>query len=516
MDILSASFLHPWAALAGVGLGLLVMGFGLWAAVRPGLGVRVVGQRPGIQGIGAGLLLAGLGLGIAGPRWGLPEIPRLTVHVVLDASRSMRVQDCSGQSRWRAAERMLDKLWSRPVPGVRYSLDLLTGDTIPMQPPGEDLGLLRDALKAVQPGEIGSAGTSLGRGIPQIVATLERKEPAVILLVGDGEETWETPEDAQGRAVQFLNDAKLPLYAVALGGTMPQLVPPPAATPAHEGQAAQASESNPEPMPEPMLSAAKPELLRHIAEASGGKLLKPGDDLASLFQHLADGRAALPKSRSLQPAHPEWGAWLALAGLALWLFGAGKPLASWRPILGVLLFFGIPARAQSPLPLPQSVKAWIAQTALERGDLASAQHWRPEGRLPTHRLLAAQIDLKARDFQSALKTLTPLLGQGVPRPVPEWRAPALLLAARAQMALGQPDEAITLLERLLKEQPGQPDATHDLQSLLKDKQPPPPKPKTPPPPPPPPKPSQGARQDELEGMQQRMPHRPPPKGVKDL
>ncbi|MBV5336874.1 MAG: tetratricopeptide repeat protein, partial [Deltaproteobacteria bacterium] len=69
----------------------------------------------------------------------------------------------------------------------------------------------------------------------------------------------------------------------------------------------------------------------------------------------------------------------------------------------------------------------------------------------------------------------------MPRPVPDWRAPAPLLAARAHFALDQTAEAQALLERLLKEQPDREEAIHNLQALLKDQPPPPPK--TPPPPP---------------------------------
>ncbi len=185
------TFAYPKVLIPAGVLVLLALALGAWAQVRPGQGVRVVGQRPALQGLGMALVLAGLGLGLAEPHWGLPEVPRLTVHVVLDASRSMLVPDSGGQTRWAAASAVLERLWSQPDSDVQYSLDLLTGDTIPLMPPGQDGALLQDALKAIQPGEIGSPGTSLGRGIPQIASSVDKKAPAVILLVSDGEETWE-------------------------------------------------------------------------------------------------------------------------------------------------------------------------------------------------------------------------------------------------------------------------------------------------------------------------------------
>jgi hypothetical protein len=262
-----------------------------------------------------------------------------------------------------------------------------------------------------------------------------------------------------------------------------------------------------------LFSTAQPGFLRDLAQASGGRLLRPGEDPAALFQALAQGREPMPMARSLLPAHPEWGAWVALAGLALWLLAAGRPMRAWRPILGLALALGLARPARAGLPVPQSIQAWAAQHALERGDLAAAQRWRPRGDTPAHRLLAAQIDLRGGNLQATLDTLAPMTGQGTPRPMPPWRAPALLMAARALARLNRPGESQALLERLLLEQPGRPEASHDLQTLLPDPAPPPPAP----PKPPPPRPSNGAREDEEEGLRQRLPSRPHVSGgIKDL
>lgn len=486
-------FTHPWILLPAGVLALLALAAGLWAQVRPGLGVQVVGQRPWRLGLGSAFILAGLGVGLAEPRFGPPEFPRLTVQVVLDASRSMGARDLpDGKSRWEGAVAVLDRLWSEAPPGISFGVDLLTGDTIPLVPPGEDRTLLREALRAVEPGTFGSPGTSLGRGLPQVAAQVERTTPAVLLLLADGEETWEAKPEALARATAFLKEARLPLYAVSLGGAAP------AALPSADGEA-------------PIATSADPAFLKQLAEGAGGRLLEPHEDLAGLLQSHAKGHLPLPVSRSHQPARPEWGAWMALAGLGLWFWGAGKPLRAWRVGLGLALAIGVPAEAE--VPLPASARAWLAQRALDQNDLASAQRWSPRGGKPDHRLLAALIQLKAQNPEGALEALRPLTGQGVPRPVPAWRAPALLLAARAHRDQGRTPEAIALLERLLKEEPGRSEAVHNLQTLLKDAPPPP---KTPPPPPPP-RPSMGAQQDELEGRKQKLPQKQkPPAGVKDL
>jgi hypothetical protein len=274
------------------------------------------------------------------------------------------------------------------------------------------------------------------------------------------------------------------------------------------------------PTPEPATSAAHPEFLARLAQATGGQVFKDGEAAAAGLQALAAGKLPLPARRSLQPAHPEVGAWLSLAGLALWLGFAGKPLAKWRPIL--LLLTGLAAsnlsaQASGSPWAPADVKAWLAQRAIESGDLAGARRWRPNDAKPAHLLLAAQIELRTGRPKEALKALSPLVGQGAPRPIPAWRTPALMLAARAHWETGRPEEARALLERLLLEQPGQREAIHDLQTLVKDALPPPPPDPKKPPPPPPPRPSMGAQQDELEGLKQRLPKPPKtPGGVKDL
>ncbi len=497
-------FTHPVFLWPTAGLALLCLGAGLWAQSRAGLGVRVVGQRPWALGLGLALLLGGLGIGIAEPRWGVPEAPRLTVHIVLDASRSMLAVDANGTSRWIAALQTIDRVLAKPSPGLRFSVDLLTGDAVPLMPPGEDHTLLRDALRAVKPGEIGSPGTSFGRGVPQVLKNLPEKEPAILFVLSDGEESWLAEADALQRASSALKASGVPLYAIAFGQDSPISV-------------AGAAPDDPRQKPELLATTANPDFLRRLAEASGGRMLQVDEAPLELFQKLAEGKVALPVSHSLIPSHPEWGAWIAMAGLLLWLLAAGKPMVEWRPILLVLVVAGVSQSGQAAvpdLPLPQGVKAWLAQRALDEGDLITAQKWRPQGIRPNHRLLAAEIDLRSKQPTAALKVLAPLTGQGVPRPIPVWRVPALLMAARAQVALNEPDQAKLLLERLLLESPGRAEAVHDLQSLLPAPEPPPPpNPKSPPPP----RPSQGARQDELEGFQQRIPKKPtPPAGVKDI
>ena len=492
---------HPVYLLVSLGLALAALGSGLWSASRAATGVRVVGQHPGWQGLGLALVIAGLGLGLSGPRWGRPEVAQLTVQVVLDASKSMAVKDAGGRSRFDAAEAFLDRMWSSPTPGAAWGLDALTGDIVPLLPPGEDRTLLRETLLAVKPGDIGAPGSSFGRGLEQVSGEVDKGRPAIVLLLTDGEETWESESDAAMRAIAALKKAKLPLYAIQFGGESPQ--PVPGAT-AADGKDPNAKE---------LTSAARPAFLKQLCEGSGGRVLTTPEEVRALAEGLMQGTVALPASRSPKPAHPEAGAWVALLGFALWIIGAGKPMPAWRlALLLPFLFMAAPAKAQ-----PASVKAWLAQRALDNNDLAAARRWAPDDDRPNHRLLAAAIALRSNQPAMALQRLAPLMTAGVQRPVPPWRAPALLMAARAQKELGKVEDAKTLLTRLLLESPGQMDAAWDLQSLTPDPTPPPPPDPKNPPPPPPMRPSMGAQKDELEGRQIRMPKSPQnPKGVKDI
>ncbi|MBS1767964.1 MAG: VWA domain-containing protein [Acidobacteria bacterium] len=491
---------HPLYLLIALPLALAALGAGLWSASRAATGVKVVGQHPGWQGLGLALVIAGLGLGLSAPRWGKPEVARLTVQVVLDASKSMGVKDAGGRARFDAATSFLDRLWSEPTPGAAWGLEALTGDLVPLLPPGEDRTLLRETLLAVKPGDIGAPGSSFGRGLAQVAGEVDKGRPAIVLLLSDGEETWESESDASMRAIAALKKAKLPLYAVVLGGASPQPVP--------GAKAADGKEQT---------SSARPDFLKALCVATGGRLITTPEEMRTLARNLMQGTEAMPATRSPKPAHPEAGAWLALLGFAIWLFGAGRPMPGWR--LALLLPFLLitrPVKAQSRF-VPSTVKAWIAQRALDNDDLKTAKAWSPSDDAPDHRLLAAAIALRSHQPGDAAQTLAPLVAGGVPRPLPPWRAPALLMAARAQHDLGKTEDAKALLIRLLMEAPGQADAIHDLQALTQDPTPPPPPDPQKPPPPPPMRPSMGAQKDELEGRQIRMPKTPQaPKGVKDI
>jgi hypothetical protein len=443
-------------------------------------------------------MLMGLGIGLAEPKWGRPEVPRLTVHILLDASRSMLAADVNGKTRWEAAVSAVKDIVTGTVPSsaaVSCGVDLMTGDAIPLLPPGGDVLLICDALDAVEPGEIGSAGSGVGVSIEQLASRISPKGPAIVLLLSDGEESVEPVADSIERATAALRRADVPLYAIAFGGAQRQAI----LLDVSEGDA------------DALETTAHPEMLEALAASNRGALIS-AQEAASVIEALSEARLPMPISRTAAEARPEWGAWLALVGLAVWLCAAGRPVRKWRLVFGLaLLFQANPAQAAGP-PLPPSVRAWLAGRALVRGDLPAAKMWRPAGGEPGHRLLAACIDLRTGDPGSARLVLEPLVGQGASGaagPIPRWRVPALLLAARAEMGLGQPEKARALLECALLEFPGHREAAHNLQSIVQDmeggqSQSEPPQSA----------PRRNAAQDEITGFRNRLPKKT--KGAKDI
>jgi hypothetical protein len=281
MSLAQLQFSCPAFLWLGAALALLALALGVWSWTRPGVGVRATGQRPALLGLGASLILLGLGIGLAEPRWGGPDVPRLTVHILLDASRSMLAADVNGKTRWEAAASTVKDIVSSFAVGVDYGVDLMTGDALPLLPPGGDAMLICDALDAVEPGEIGSPGSGVGVSIEQLASRIPPRGPAIVLLLSDGEESVEPIADSTERATAALRRAGVPLYAISFGGTQGQAILPDAS----EGGA------------DALETTAHPETLEALAHSSRGALIS-ARDAASTIEALSEARLPMPVSRS--------------------------------------------------------------------------------------------------------------------------------------------------------------------------------------------------------------------------
>ena len=175
------------------------------------------------------LLLAALVLAavaVARPQWGAEEreLTRLGVDVAvaLDISRSMTADDLS-PSRAEAAAAGLTEMLAH-LRGDRVGLVTFAGEAFPRSPLTLDLEPLTQLIARSQnEAALVAQGTDLGGALTAALDLLDVDDPAdtqVIVLISDGEDVAEDFEEALLRA----NDLGIRVYTVAVGtpegGTM--------------------------------------------------------------------------------------------------------------------------------------------------------------------------------------------------------------------------------------------------------------------------------------------------------
>ena len=177
-----------------------------------------------------GLLLAALALAavaVARPQWGAEEreLTRLGVDVAvaLDISRSMTADDLS-PSRAEAAAAGLTEMLAH-LRGDRVGLVTFAGEAFQRSPLTLDLEPLTQLIARSQNEAVLVAqGTDLGRALTAALDLLDVDDPAdtqVIVLISDGEDVADDFEESLLRA----NDLGVRIYTVAVGtpegGSMP-------------------------------------------------------------------------------------------------------------------------------------------------------------------------------------------------------------------------------------------------------------------------------------------------------
>jgi Ca-activated chloride channel family protein len=190
---------------------------------------RVV-RRPGtrLRFVRLGLLLVGaLGtiLALARPQWGIvrEKVEREGVDVVLalDSSGSMATEDVA-PNRFFLARQALLSLVSR-LEGDRFGLLAFEGDAYPLVPLTLDADAVGLFLDSMEPGQVPSPGTSLGRGLAKGLEMFVDKERhnKVLVLVSDGEDLeGDIPE-----AVRRAKEAGIVVHTVGVGTERGEPVP---------------------------------------------------------------------------------------------------------------------------------------------------------------------------------------------------------------------------------------------------------------------------------------------------
>ena len=145
------------------------------------------------------LAMAAAIVGLARPQAGLRLISTTSVGpdvvIALDLSASMSARDAR-PDRLAAARREVSALLHH-LEGSAVGLVGFAGEARVLSPLTTDLEGLRDRIDAAGPGEIGAAGSDVGRGVALAGRLLTRpgQRPRAIVLLTDGEQLDGDPSD---------------------------------------------------------------------------------------------------------------------------------------------------------------------------------------------------------------------------------------------------------------------------------------------------------------------------------
>lgn len=282
------SFAHPellWLALA---LPALV-GLGVWAwSRRRRRAARALGSESLLERIGAGdlastpaarlvllvLAAAALGFAAAGPRWGLETVEEggraADVVLALDVSRSMLATDVSPDRMER--QRLLARRIVRELAGDRLGLVAFAGRAYALTPLTGDHGMISLYLDALDPDIVSQGGSTLSAAVRQAADLVRGPEDAgrgVVVLVSDGEALED--RDAVLREAERAARVGVTIHTVGVGTTSGAPVP---ARPGPDGISRDYTRG---PDGEVVISRLDEELMRAVADATGGRYVRLGE-----------------------------------------------------------------------------------------------------------------------------------------------------------------------------------------------------------------------------------------------
>jgi Ca-activated chloride channel family protein len=281
------SFDHPtllW--LAGVLPAIVAMGLLLWIRRRR-RAARVLGSAPLLERLGAGdlarfpvaraplLLLAAASLGVAaaGPRWGLESVEEQTsaadLVLALDVSKSMLARDIAPNRLER--ERVLARRVLRELAGDRIGLVAFAGRAYVLSPMTVDHGALQLYLDALDPEIVSQGGSSLAAAVRQATDLARGPQDAgrgAVLLVTDGEALEE--REAVLEAAERASRVGITVHTVGVGTEDGAPIPE-----TGEGERLESYKRGPDG--EVVISALDEDLLRQVAERTGGRYIRLGE-----------------------------------------------------------------------------------------------------------------------------------------------------------------------------------------------------------------------------------------------
>jgi Ca-activated chloride channel homolog len=309
------SFASPLVLLSLAALPLLAAAYA-WLRRRPGRygarfpGVPVLADavavtplwRRHIPAAVAALALVALALALARPHATVAvPVERASVVLVTDASRSMLATDVE-PSRMDAARAAAEAFLDGVPEELRVGAVAFSTTPRSSVAPSHDREGVRAHLASLR----ADGGTATGDGLAEALRMLEsqgdRRPPAAVVLLSDGETT--TGRDPVEVARQA-RAAKVPIYTVALGTSR-------ATIPGSNGGL----------LPVP----PDPETMAEIAEASGGESfdVEDADQLDAVYERLGSQIGTRPEEREITAGFAAGGMALLLAAAALSLRAGGR------------------------------------------------------------------------------------------------------------------------------------------------------------------------------------------------
>jgi Ca-activated chloride channel homolog len=302
------SFASPLVLLSLVALPLLAATY-TWQRRRPG---RYSARFPGVPVLAgavavtplwrrhvpaavAALALVALALALARPHATVAvPVERASVVLVTDASRSMMATDVD-PTRMEAARSAAEAFVDGVPDELRVGAVAFSTTPRSVVAPSHDRDDVRAHLASLE----ADGGTATGDGLAEALRLLEsnddRRPPAAVVLLSDGETTTgRDPVDVARQA----RAADVPIYTVALGtagGTI--------------------TNSSGSVLPVP----PDPETMAEIAAASGGESfdVEDAEQLDAVYERLGSQMATRPEQREITAGFAAGGMALLLAAAAL-------------------------------------------------------------------------------------------------------------------------------------------------------------------------------------------------------
>ena len=280
--------------------------FGDPAVIRQLLGVDLA-RVPVPRLLVVGIAAASLGVAIvmaANPAD--REAARGPLVLLLDASGSMLVDDMEG-TRLTEQRRVAFSILSE-IPSVPVGVVTFAGRAFSLTPPTRDRGAVEMYLAAVDPTIVTQSGSAMGAAIRQGLGLLgaRARGAGTLVLIGDGDETDD--HAAVQEAVDVARQAGIRIHTVGVGSAEGGPVP------AVDLTTGEARGYLTGPTGEPIISRIDIDLLRTIADRTGGVAVRADDPNAgpTIGRLVTDSSAPLNGSGKLPPY-----AWLAMTAVLL-------------------------------------------------------------------------------------------------------------------------------------------------------------------------------------------------------